>query len=377
MNYGKNFINKGMIKMKILWVFSGGMFKNGICVSQLEYYKRINKNKFEIEVLTIDASSEEMISEYREAGCKVHVLANKRKHLFKYINQLKKLFKKEKYDIIHVHGSSTLLFIELLVAKKCGIKVRIAHSRNTSCKHPFFDKLFQPIFKYSYNYALACGQDAGEWLFKNKSFIIVHNGKDLNRYKFNDKIRKQYRNKMSILDNELAFGHIGVFTNQKNHKFLIELFNQIYKTNKNVKLFLFGVGPNQEAIKELVGKLGLQNHVYFMGIVTNVQDYLQAMDIMLFPSLFEGLPNVVLEWQAAGLPSLISDKITQECAVCDLVKFLPIDSGYDNWLKEINSTNIADRNKNSKIGCSCLTNNGFEINSSVKKIEDIYLKIKR
>lgn len=361
--------------MKILWVFSGGMFKNGICVSQLEYYKRIDKSNFEVEVLTIDDSSNEMISEYEDAGCKVHVLINKRKHLFKYIKQLKKIFKAGKYDIIHVHGSSTLLFIELLIAKKCGIKVRIAHSRNTSCNHPMLDKLFQPIFNYSYNYAIACGDEAGRWLFRNRNFKIFHNGKDLNRYKFNNETRKEYRSKANILDSEIALGHVGVFTNQKNHEFLIDIFSKLCESKNNIKLFLFGMGPLQEKIKRKVEDLGLNEKVFFMGNVGNMQDYLQAMDIMLFPSLFEGLPNVVLEWQAAGLPCIISDKITKECAVCDLVKFQPIDTNVNCWIETINSINVEknNRNENSIYACNKLIDNGFEINTNTKLLEKIYL----
>ena len=317
--------------IKVLMVITGGLRRNGICVSQLDYAKKISKTDFQVDFAAVHNDSKEMIEKYKECGCIVYKLPDRRKNLFKYIKALKKLLNSEKYDIIHVHGSSALMFIELLIAKKCKVKVRIAHSRNTKCDRPLIDKILRPIFYSSFNYALACGTDAGKWLFNKKKFNVFFNGKDLEQYKFKGDLRKEYREKLHLKNDEIAFGNVGTFYEQKNHLFLIDVYNKIYENNKKSKLFLMGEGILENKIREKVSKYGLENNVIFLGRVSNVNDFLNAMDCMLFPSLFEGLPNVVLEWQINGLTSIISNTITDECIVTDFVKSIPINQGTKTW----------------------------------------------
>ena len=364
-----------MSKIKVLWIITGGLRRNGICVSQLEYAKRLNKDKFSLDVLAVHNNSEDMIDEYKKAGCNVITLYDRRKNLFKYMSELKTLIKKEKYDVIHTFGSSALMGIELGIAKKCGVKVRIAHSRNTTCDRKVLEKILRPNFNRSYNYALACGNDAGDWLFDDKKYVVLHNGKDLKKYSFNEKNRKIIREKYHIED-KIAFGHVGNFNNQKNHTFLIDIFYEISKKYDNAVFFLMGTGDKMDEIKEKVSQLKLNDKVFFLGSVNNVEEIIQGMDIMLFPSLFEGLPNVVIEWQAAGLPCILSDKITEECAVCDLVKFVSIEQGVDKWIDVLNTINVyndAERKEMSSYACKMLIKNSFEIEENVSKLEKIYM----
>lgn len=362
--------------MKVLMIITGGLRRNGICVSQLDYAKYIDKKSFQVDFVAVHNNQEKMIEDFKSVGCKVFELPDRRKNIFKYMSALKKLIRKEKYDIVHVHGSSSLMMIELFIAKICGVKVRIAHSRNTKCDRPSMEKLLKPIFKLSYNYALACGQEAGNWLFGNNKFEVFHNGKDMKKYSFNSEVRKNIREKYNIGE-KIAFAHVGNFNEQKNHIFLINSFKRINDENKNTLLFLFGDGPLENRMKERVKELELQNSVIFLGRVQNVNEMLQGMDAMLFPSLFEGLPNVVLEWQACGLRSFISDKITEECVVCNFVKSLPIDNGVDIWANAVSRLEIEtdeQREESSKIGCKALIENGFEILSNTKKLEQYYIE---
>lgn len=363
-----------MGKIKVLWIMTGGLRRNGICVSQLDYAMRIDKNKFQLDVLAVHNNSDEMISDYEAAGCKVILLPDRKKQLFKYINQLKMLIKENNYDIVHTFGSSSLMGIELNIAKKNGIKVRIAHSRNTTCDRVFLERVFRPIFNGSYNYAFSCGKDAGEWLFGNKKYKVLHNGKDLNKYSFNKKTRDKIRKKYN-LHGKKAIGHVGNFNNQKNHKFLIDVFYDINKEDNNTVLFLVGSGNLIDNIKEKVSQLKLDDKVYFLGSIDNVEEVIQGMDIMIFPSLFEGLPNVVIEWQASGLPCILSDKITKECAVSDMVEFISIENGTKEWVacyeKSIHSER--DREKDSINNCNLLKKKGFDIIENTRIIEDIYI----
>lgn len=365
-----------MKKLKVLWIITTGLRKNGICISQLEYIKHINKDKFIVDIAAVHKDKQEMIDKYKKYSNKVILLPDRKKHTFNYLKKLKKLLKEEKYDIIHVYGSSSLMLMELMTAKRCGVKVRIAHSRNTTCDRPWLEKILRNTFNNSYNVALACGNDAGKWLFGDREFIVFHNAKDLEKYKFNIEIRRKMRGKLG-LNNEIAIGHVGFFNAQKNHEFLIDAFNEIHSLNKNTKLFLMGIGFKMDAIKKKVSDLDLNNSVVFLNNVDNVEEYLQAMDVMLFPSLFEGLPNVVIEWQASGLPSMISSNITTECKSSDLVSFLSVNDGAKIWgdfFKKIKLFDESTREKESLKASMLLAKNGFEIIESTKNLEKVYVE---
>ena len=361
-------------KINVLQVVTGGLRNDGITLSQLDIAKRIDKNKFKLDYLAVHNDDYYIINEFKNNNCDVIKMLDRKKHLFRYIFKLKKIIKKNDYDVIHVHGSSALLSIELSIAKKCGVPVRIAHSRNTTCNQKKLDKLLRRKFYKSYNVSLACGEEAGKWLFGGRDFITIHNGKDLKRFTFDSGIRKTARKELG-LKKEIAYGHVGGFNTQKNHEFLIESFNEIHKKNKNTKLFLFGSGNNINDIKELVKSLKLEDSVIFCGSVSNIEHYLQAMDIMLFPSKYEGLPNVLIEWQSMGLPCVISNKITDECIYSKSVYKLAIDNPKD-WAMFIDNLNVLDDKERNNLSISnqkLLKKNGFEIKNTVESYEKIYI----
>ena len=363
-------------KIKILNIITGGLLRDGITLSQLDYMKLINKDYFDIDIAAVHNDSELIIEEFNRYGCNVIRLPDRKKRVISYIISLNKIIKKKKYDIIHVHGSSSIMAIELLIAKINGVKVRIAHSRNTETNNYFIHKILKPIFTKSYNVALACGEDAGRWLFENQRFTVLHNGKDLEKYKFDENIRKKIREKYN-LHNIKTLATVGNCNDQKNQSFLIDVFNEIYKKDKNIHLFIIGDGKNKKYLEEKCKKLNIGDNVTFLGRIDNVNEYINAMDIMLLPSLYEGLPNVVLEWQASGVPCLVSDKITRECKVSNLVKFISIDLGVKPWVEKILELKISEKNEkieNSKEGCNALINKNFEIKNNVKKLEEIYKK---
>lgn len=164
--------------IKVLIVITNGLNLEGITLSQLDYARHIDKNRFEMTYLACHNDSKIVIDELNSLGHKVVKMPDRKKgkmNFLRYLKAYKDLIKKNKYDIIHIHGSSSIMYFELHIAKKMGVKVRIVHSRNTQTDHPKIDKILRPLFNNSYNYALACGKDAGDWLFKNKTFEIFHN----------------------------------------------------------------------------------------------------------------------------------------------------------------------------------------------------------
>ena len=361
--------------MRVLCINTNGLRNDGITNSILDYFSHMNRDGISVDVLlTCDVDSE--IKEKFEKKLLNLVFVEYRRNPFSYVRKTAKLIKEKKYDIVHVHGSSALLSLDLLAAKIGGCKVRIAHSRNTTCNHKVMDCLLRFPFYWLCNKRFACGEAAGKWLFKNRDFTIIKNGKDLNKFHYNEYIRKRIREKYGW-QNKVVIGHVGNFNCQKNHEFLINVFSELSKKNDNYMFVLIGSGQRLIMVKELAVQLGIKDKVLFTGSINNVPDLLQGMDIMTLPSLFEGLPNVVLEWQALGLPAIISDKVTHECEVTDLLTYLPIDQGIDCWVENILNIFPVDRQKASEKARLALVANGFDIEKDAEELRNLYLKFMR
>lgn len=364
-------------RIKILIIPTGGLRREGITSSQLEYVKRLDCTRFSVTMAAVHNNAQDVIDEFRSYGCRVVKLPDRKekKNIFKYYKSLRTLMKKG-FDIVHVHGSSGIMAMELLIARQCGIKVRIAHSRNTRCDNNKIDKLLRPLFYREYTYALACGKEAGDWLFPGRRYEVLHNGKDFEKFCFDLDERIKVRRDLQ-LNGKIVYGHVGNINEQKNHKFLIEVFYEIKKKQDNALLYIMGDGPLMNEIKDKVRKMGLNDDVVFAGRVDDVYRRLQAMDVMLFPSLFEGLPNVVLEWQAEGLPCLISDSITRECMCTKLVNYMEIGKGPGAWADQAIALliNAESRKKLSEDAILKLKKEGFDIEESVQKLTGIYTKL--
>lgn len=209
----------------------------------------------------------------------------------------------------------------------------------------------------------------GVWLFKNRKFTVINNGRDIKLFAYNSDIRNKYRNQLGITD-EIAVGHVGGFFEQKNHAFLLEIFREIKKIVPNVRLYLIGDGPLKEKIKQSANGMD----VSFVGTVDNVSDYLNAMDCMLLPSLFEGLPLVALEWQINGLPVLISDVVTRECMISNSVEFVSLNTDARIWAQKIlklmmNNNRISSSQNAQRVAAE----KGFDVRASAKILKKMYL----
>lgn len=363
-------------RIKVLHILTGGLRVEGIASTQLSFFQNINTEKFQIDVAAVHRNSQEMIREYQNAGCRVIEFSDRTDKTTTYFFELLKCMKKNQYDIVHVHGSSALMSVELLAAKIAGVPVRIAHSRNTKADNIKADKLLRPLFSHLYTNGIACGEDAGKWLFGEKEFTVLHNGKDFSKFRYDAKKREGERKKYGF-DNSTVIGHVGAFNQQKNQVYLIDVFAEFLKLNDNAVLYLIGDGATRPMVLERAQRLGVEDKVIFAGNVRDVPQRLQAMDIMAFPSRFEGLPNVVLEWQAEGLPCLISDKITKECAPSDLVEFASIEDDPKVWANKMKKMlkKFTDRETQAKCGTQALKENGFDIVDATKQLENIYLKL--
>ena len=358
--------------MKVLQIPTGGLFSDGILSCIVEYMTAMDKSGMDIQVLATNNPEKSVVEKVENSGCRVVSIPYRKKNIVKYFFALYRYILKEKIDVVHVHGSSAIMSVELVAARLAGCKVRIAHSHNTTCENQKADKILRPVFNRNYTTAFACGQDAGRWMFGKRKFTIIPNGRNLKKYEYDTKKRTEYRNKLGIPSDALVIGHVGRFNRQKNHEYLLRVFSEFYKKNRNSYLVLVGTGEKVGEIKNLVKELELENNVIFTGVIENVSDYLSAFDIMLLPSLYEGLPLVVIEWQIAGLPCVVSDTVTKECAITSLVKFESIRKKPDTWAYDIRNLNLQDRNDSKEAVLNDIKMAGYDIKSGAEKLKKLY-----
>lgn len=358
--------------IKILHIPTGGLFSDGIFNCMIAYLTYLDKSDISVDILAVNETSTDIIDEINNIACGLKKLPYRKNNTIKYFLNLIILIKQEQYDIVHVHGSSAIMSIELLAAKIAGCKIRIAHSHNTTCKNIKTDKILRFIFMKLYTQAFACGTDAGKWLFKDKKFIVLPNGRNLNKYAFSESMRLQLRRKFGISEKNLVIGHIGRFNLQKNHKFLLKIFKELKKININSKLILIGTGELFNEIKNQSRNLGIFKDVIFMGVVNNVHELLSVMDIMVLPSLYEGLPLVLIECQAAGLPCIISDTITDECIIENNIVKISLNVSPAVWAKKISEIELKNRMLSKEKIKYKLQTAGYDIECDAKLLKKYY-----
>ncbi len=363
-------LNQKEIK-KVAVINTVGLIYDGITSVIVSYLEAMECSGLEIFVIGTIKVEPEIEKRIKKLGCHVIYLPSRRDNILRYFFSLVKFIRKNKIDVLHAHGNSATLVVELLAGVLGGAKRRIAHSHNTTCSHIKADKLMRPLFKLLYTDALACGKEAGKWLFKDKKFLVLKNGRNIEKYSFNKNNREIMREKLNI-SNKIAIGHVGGFFEQKNHIFLIEIFREIYKENPACRFFVIGDGPLKPTIEKKVGNL--KDVITFTGAINNVEEYLQAMDAMILPSLFEGLPLVAIEWQINGLPSLLADSITRECAITNTVSFESLEEDPQKWAKKIlDMIEKNERIENSKNAGLLVKKAGFDIKDNAQILKQIYL----
>lgn len=319
--------------VRVLHVFSG-LRRNGAESRTIDIYRKIDKSKVQFDFMVHTFDECDYDKEVLELGAKIyHIKSYRIVNHFSYIKAWDVFFKAHpEYKIVHIHVSNIAAPI-LYAAKKNNVEVRIVHSRNghqSELVKILYLKLTRKCINKWATHRFAVSKEAGNYVFGTAEYEVWPNAIEVSRYLFNEKIRDEYRKELNLV-NCHVYGHIGRFIKQKNHRFLIEIFEGIYSKDNNSRLLLIGVGDDKEKIENYVKELGLEDVVIFLGKRTDIPQLLSIMDVFLFPSLFEGLPGVVLEAQANGLPCLISEHITKEVAITDLVEYMSLKESSDNW----------------------------------------------
>lgn len=355
----------------------GKMIGGGVESVVMNYYRNIDRAKIQFDFICDDDSTNIPYEEIESLGGKVILIPPYQK-VFKYHKELKRVLKEGNYKIVHSHISTMSLF-SLYAAKCAGVKIRIAHSHSTTNKKEkkknMLKQVLRPFSKVFSTHYIGCSELAGRWLFGNKTFdkgnvYILNNAIDLDLFKYDESIRIKKRNELKINDNTIVIGHLGRFVEQKNHRFLIDIFNEFHKKNKNSILLLGGQGPLMDEIKERVESLDLNNCVKFLGQRNDASELYQAFDIFLLPSLYEGLPVVGVEAQACGLLCVFSDDMTKETKVLDSTVFMSLNNTALEWAEKMLESyrNFKREDKRKEI-----SDNNFNIKEESTKLENYYL----
>jgi glycosyltransferase involved in cell wall biosynthesis len=316
--------------------------------------------------------------EARERGARIFRVPTRGQGFFKNIAAMRNLYKRHReYKTVIVCTEHSFAFIELLVAWLCGVKTRAAWSHFSDYQGKSKIKrrmhfLTRPLMGLFGNLFLACTKDAGRWLFgktvlRNKRFYIIKNAVDMDRFNYNPQIRKEYRGKLN-LNNRFAIGIIGRLTPVKNHTFVLHTFLRFSERDDNAVLLIIGDGELRGFLEKQAERLNIANKVIFTGRVDDTHHYYQALDVLLLPSFHEGFPMVAVEAQAAGLPVILSDTLSQEVAFTPLAQYKSLSAGTDAW------TDAILKLKNKKRSAVDLAGSGFLITEATEHFKNILVR---
>lgn len=358
--------------IKILVINTVPMETNGITNVIVNFYDNIDTEKYHMDFVAINDCEKEIREKIENRSSRIFVVKGRLKNPLIYVHRLAEIAKG--YDVIHAHGNSATLLLEMMAAKSAGVAVRISHSHTSTCKHVLVDKVCRPFFYKTCNGYLACGDQAGKWLFGKRKFTVIHNGIDTKKYVFSINRRVEVRQELGWLDN-IVLGHVGAFNEFKNQSFIIDVFNEIYKKNTQYRLLLVGDGPMKEEMIKKVKSLHLEKEICFWGSSNQVTNLLNSIDLILMPSFNEGFPLTLVEEQANGLDCIVSDRIGKEVNLSGNVAFYPIDCGFDSWADAILKHKISsDRKLKSEDAIKKIVNAGYDVKGSVRILEGYYKK---
>lgn len=345
----------------------------------MKIYHKLDKRYYQMDFYVLKDTAGFYDKEIADLGGKIFHGTAKSQGFFKYVHTLKKTVHENHYNYILRMSQNSLSALDLAIAKNAGAKRVVFRSTNS---HVYGGKaeyiihcLFKPIANKIIDTKIAPSKEAAVFMFGKRNVqkgnvAILNNGLDLDVYCFRPEKRNYIREKLGI-EEKLVIGHVGRFNKQKNHIFLIEIFKEILRKHKDSTLLLLGSGECEEEIKATIHKDELNEQVLFLGVKRNTPDYYAAMDFFVFPSLYEGMPNTVIEAQACGLPCLISDTITKDVQITDNLQFESLSRDASFWADRILKKYFTEHKSNIKDIKSCFYEKGFLIENIVEEFTKI------
>lgn len=314
------------------------MHRAGLETMLMNYYRKIDRSQVQFDFLTHRPDKSDYDDEILSLGGRVYYAPRLFPQNYpSYSSYMKNFFEEHpEYRIVHSHIDS-MSYLPLLAAKKADVPVRIAHSHNTAIDkdYKFFMKQYYRIKLPSVaNEFMACGDDAGRFLFGDRKFQVLPNAVEASCFTYSHDKRVHVRSQLDV-QGKLVIGHVGRFSTQKNHEYLIDIFHAVLKRYSNAVLLLVGDGEREQRIRQYVRERHLEQHVLFLGKQDDMGKLYQAMDVFVLPSLFEGIPVVGVEAQYADLPCIFSDRVPREVRFGRKCQFVSLNETPDMWAENI------------------------------------------
>ncbi|WP_304533331.1 glycosyltransferase family 1 protein [Faecalibaculum rodentium] len=370
--------------IRVLEVFREPMANGGQESFLMNMYRNMDRTKVQLDFLTpFTCDNPDLKAEIESMGGKVftydHPFGENNNAVFK--KSVQDFLSRHRYPIVHFHSGSTYALMEgAKLAHDTGVPVRVVHSHCggfKNLKYHVIKTLSIPwLLKYPTDY-LACSDLAAEWKFpksviRNHRYTVIRNAVDTDRFRLDPKLREKIRTGLGVDANTPVLGHVGRFSLQKNHSFLIDIFAAVHRKSPEAILLLAGAGELEPEIRDKVKALDLENSVKFLGLRKDIPVLMNAMDVFVLPSFFEGLPVVGVEAQATGLPVITSTGVARELPLKDLAQYIPLESSPDIWADAIlhtaDESRVHRRNTTQEIAEA-----GYEIKAAARAFEQFYL----
>lgn len=340
----------------------------------MNLYRNIDRTKVQFDFLVEYPNKYFYDDEILSLGGRIfYTNIRQDKNIVKFKKEVRKVLAEENYKIVHVHAYTIGYFV-LKEAKKCGVKVRIAHSHNNQTVKDgkyILKLIMQKLFTIYATDLFACSADAGRYLFKGKKFHVLNNAIDSKKFIYNEVVRNEVRKELNVAPNTFLIGNVGRLHSQKNQMFLLDVFSKYLKKNPDSVLLIIGDGPLENDIVKKIDSLNIGKNVIMLKNRSDMDRIYQAMDIFVLPSLFEGLGIVAIEAQAAGVPVLASTGVSRDADLTDLINYMPLSDGEEKWaenLDEISKNTLAHTDMHESI-----IRAGYDLHSTVKFIENFYI----
>lgn len=367
-------------KIRVLMVL-GNTGRGGAQAYAINVLKAIDHERFQIDFAVNYCHPDGYDETIKQYGGNIHIVPEfKGINILAYLKSWNSILVNGKYDIVHGHVSSTA-FIYLRLAKKNSC-ITIAHSHSAGYRGNrvirMIKRLLTPGAKKFADYLFSCSEPAAVRMFgknypNDPRHHFMPNAILTDKYRFDYFIRHRIRNELQLDDDTVLFGHVGTFSQPKNHQFVIDVFSEIKKMHcMNAKLILIGDGTLRQPIEIEVERRGLCDSVIFTGNVENVNEYMMAMDAFVFPSLFEGLPLTLLEAQASGLYCVVSDRITNQVFLNEFIVPLSINLKANEWAEKLITIPQCDR----KLMYYSVRDTVFNMHQSISQLMSLYEEMK-
>lgn len=360
-----------MEPMRVLHVVTD-MNRGGIETMLMNYHRVLDRSAIQFDYLTHRPYEGDFGEEIHALGGRIYHLPKLNPISPQYMSRLDAFFGEHgEYRIVHSHLNS-LSAIILKAAKRHHVPVRIAHAHTTNWdidwKYPIRTVLRRFIPGYATR-LVACSHMAGEKMFPGKVFIVLHSAIDAAQFSYDEQLRRAAREEFGFRPGNLVLGTVSRFFPQKNPNGVIQIFARVQKRRPDARLLWVGDGDLRAEAQNTIERLGLSDAVTFTGVRPDVCRLLQAMDIFIFPSLYEGLGLAAVEAQAAGLPTFCSDAVPRETGITPLCRFLPLND-IDRWAEEILSTDLTRSDTRRQI-----IDAGYDVRGNAQWLQDFYMEL--